>query len=192
MPEVCGSCVLLVDDDPSIRELLSIHLEKVGLRAIHAEDGIDALVRLRETLPRVIVTDMLMPRMTGWEFIAVVRRRFPTIPVVVMSESIPIEFSEHIKPDCWFEKSMLGFPEFVRTVNYLAQKAPNHIDLTQVISLPIRARLGSAGYIDLTCPDCLRSFEAASSQESPMPEQTAVCVYCQARVPFVIESSESE
>lgn len=65
MPEVCRSCVLLVDDDPSIRELLSIHLQKAGLRAIHAEDGIDALVRLREALPSVIVTDMLMPRMTG-------------------------------------------------------------------------------------------------------------------------------
>src|ERR1019366_7261095 len=192
MPEVCGRCVLLVDDDPSTRELLSMHLQKAGLRAIHAEDGIDALVRLRETVPRVIVTDMLMPRMTGWEFIAVVRRRFPTIPVVVMSESIPIEFSEHIKPDCWFEKSMLGFPEIVRTVNYLAQQAPNHIDLPQVISLPIRARWGSAGYIVLTCPDCLRSFEVASTQENTTPEQTVLCVHCQARVPFLIDTSKPE
>ena len=89
MPEVSASCVLLVDDDPSMRNLVSVYLEKVGLQAIHAEDGIDAIVKLRETLPRVIITDIQMPRMSGLEFIGVVRRRFPTIPVVAVSGSAP-------------------------------------------------------------------------------------------------------
>lgn len=121
-----------------------------------------------------------------------VRQRFPTIPVVAISESIPIEFSEYVKPDCWFEKSMLGFPELVRTVNYLAQQAPTQIDLPQVIGLPSRARRGSAGYFVMTCPDCLRSFEAASTRENTMPEQTVHCVHCQARVPFLFDTSKPE
>ena len=158
MPEVCANCVLLVDDDPSIRDLLSMHLEKAGFQAIHAEDGIDALVKLRDTLPRVIISDLQMPRMSGFEFIGVVRRRFPTIPVVALSGSIPREFSEEIKPDCWFEKSMQRFPELLQTVNYLARKTPDHVDLPQVISIPIRTRPGGDGYIVLTCTDCLRSF----------------------------------
>ena len=140
MPEVCANCVLLVDDESAIRDLLSIHLEKAGFKAIHAEDGIDALVKLRDKLPSVIITDLKMPRMTGFEFIAVVRRRFPTIPIIALAGEIPSEFPEAIKPDCWFEKGMLGFPELMQTVSYLARRAPNHVDLPPVVSIPIRTR----------------------------------------------------
>jgi CheY-like chemotaxis protein len=188
MPEVSANCILLVDDDPSIRNLLSIHLAKAGFEALHAEDGIDALVKLRDTLPRVIIADLKMPRMSGFEFIRVVRRRFPTIPVIALSGWIPSEFSEDIKPDCWFEKSMLGFPELLQTVRYLARKAPNHVDLPQVISIPVQARPSGGGSIVLTCPDCLRLFEVASTTENRVAGQTAVCTHCQACVPFLIES----
>ena len=107
MPEVCANYVLIVDDEPPIRNLVSIHLEKAGFHPIHAEDGIDALVKLRDKIPSVIITDLKMPRMSGFEFIAVVRRRFPTIPIIALAGEIPSEFSVTIKPDCWFEKGML-------------------------------------------------------------------------------------
>jgi len=190
MPEGCAGYVLLVDDDSSIRELLSRLLATEGFQAIHAEDGIDGLVKLRERLPNVIICDLKMPRMTGFEFIEIVRRRFPTIPVVVLTGSIPLEFSEKIKPDCWFEKSMLRFPELVRTINYLARKTPDHVDLPQRLSSPIRVRPDGAGYIVLTCPDCLRSFKVASAPENRTQAQTAVCTHCQARIPFLLESLE--
>lgn len=192
MSEVSASCILLVDDNPSIRNLLSIHLAKAGFEALHAEDGIDALVKLRDTMPRVIISDLKMPRMSGFEFIRVVRRRFPTIPVIALSGWIPSEFSEDIKPDCWFEKSMLGFPELLQTVSYLARKAPNHVDLPQVISIPVRARPSGDGCMVLTCPDCLRPFELAITPGNKVVEQTTLCVYCQAHVPFLIDPSLSE
>ena len=69
MPEVCANCVLLVDDDSAIRGLLSGHLEEEGLQAIQATDGIDAIVKLPDTLPKVIISDLKMPRMSGFEFI---------------------------------------------------------------------------------------------------------------------------
>lgn len=192
MPEVCPNCVLLVDDDPSIRDLLSRHLAKEGIEAIHAEDGIDALVKLRVMLPRVIISDLKMPRMSGFEFIKVVRRRFPTIPVVALSGWIPSEFSEEIHPDCWFEKSMLGFPELLQTVKYLARKTPDRIDPVQVISIPIRIRLSGADDIALTCTDCLRLFKVANTPLNRTEESTAVCTHCQARVLFWIESPEPQ
>jgi CheY-like chemotaxis protein len=192
MREVSPSSVLLVDDDPSIREILSEQLEEAGFKAQQAEDGIEGLVKLRNELPKVIISDLMMPRMSGIEFVSVVRRRFPFIPVIVLSGSIPIEFSQEIKPDCWFEKSMLRFPELLQTVNYLARNTPDRVDLPQVISIPIRIRPGGAGYIVLTCTDCLRSFEVASVPENRTAEQTAVCTYCEARVPFLIESSAPE
>lgn len=192
MPEVSANCVLIVDADAQMRTLLSAHFEKAGFHAIHAGDGIEALVRLRDALPEVIISDLQMPRMSGLEFIGIVRRRFPTIPVVALSGSIPLEFSEDIKPDCWFEKSMLGFPELMQTVRYLAQHAPNRFDRPQVISLPIRARRASDGYVFLTCPDCLRRFRLANPLGNMAEERSAVCTNCDARVPFLIESSEPE
>jgi len=102
--ELCASCVLLVDDDPSMRGLLSRYLGRAGLEALHAEDGIDAVVKLRKVVPRVIICDLQMPRMAGLEFIGVVRRRFPTLPVVAISGGTPCEFPEELKPDRYFER----------------------------------------------------------------------------------------
>ena len=65
--------VLLVDDEPDIRDLLGSLLKEDGLRAQEAQDGIDGLEKLREMLPNVIISDLLMPRMSGVEFISVVR-----------------------------------------------------------------------------------------------------------------------
>jgi CheY-like chemotaxis protein len=84
MPKACESCVLLMDGDPSIRILLSRYLEKAGFEAFHAEDGIGALEKLRNTLPKVIISDLEMPRMSGLEFIEVGRRRFPSIGVATI------------------------------------------------------------------------------------------------------------
>ena len=99
MRDVSANSVLLVDDDPTIRDLLSMQLEEAGFKAQQAEDGIDGLVKLRDELPKVIISDLQMPRMSGIEFISVVRRRFPSIPVIVLSGSVPSELPAEIKPE---------------------------------------------------------------------------------------------
>src|SRR5580658_3417570 len=137
MPPASENCVLLVDDNPSIRNLLSWHLEKAGFEVFHAEDGIEALGKLRDRLPKVIISDLQMPRMSGFEFIGVVRRRFPTIPVIAFSGSIPSELPEETKPDRWFDKSVEILPDLMRIVHELARTVPNHIDLPQVAPTPV-------------------------------------------------------
>lgn len=189
MDQVCFSGVLLVDDDPSIRKLLSRYLKNAGFEAIHAEDGIDALGKLRNTLPKVIISDLQMPRMSGFEFIGIVRRRFPAIPVIALSGSIPNELPAETKPDHWFEKKLERFPDLVRVVDELARKVPDHIDLPQVVPTPARTRADSAGYFMLTCTDCLRTFRATCIPGNQVLEGTAVCTHCKARVLFLIESS---
>ncbi len=81
-------CVLVVDDDPDIREVLEILLEGHGYRVITAADGVRALERIRGgDRPCVILLDFMMPRMNGMQFRAV-QVREPTIadlPVVVLS-----------------------------------------------------------------------------------------------------------
>ena len=190
MRDVSANSVLLVDDDPTIRNFLSSQLEKAGFKAQQAEDGIDGLVKLRDKLPKVIISDLQMPRMSGFEFISVVRRRFPSIPVIVLSGSIQRELPEEVRPDRWFRKSVQQVPELLQAVHDLARKTPDCADLPQVISTPVRTRPDGAGYFVLTCTDCLRLFQVTSTPENKAVERTAVCVHCEARVPFLIESSE--
>jgi CheY-like chemotaxis protein len=84
MAKAGESCVLPMDGDPSSSILLSRYLENAGFEAFHAEDRIDALEKTRNTLPKVIISNREMPRMSGLEFIEVGRRRFPSIGVATI------------------------------------------------------------------------------------------------------------
>jgi CheY-like chemotaxis protein len=77
--------LLIVDDEPSMREAVSEILALKGYEVLTARDGLDALDRLVLFLPDVIISDLMMPRMSGFEFLAVVRERFPQVPVIATS-----------------------------------------------------------------------------------------------------------
>jgi CheY-like chemotaxis protein len=77
--------ILVVDDDPSIRESLGLLLSSVGYEVSMAENGVRAVSHLNRTLPDLIVTDINMPEMSGIELILHVRNQYPSISVVAMS-----------------------------------------------------------------------------------------------------------
>ena len=190
MRDVSANGVLVVDDDPAVREMVTVRLAKERFEVQQAEDGIAALVKLRDMIPKVIISDLQMPRMAGIEFIGVVRRRFPAIPVIVLTGSFPREFPPEAKPDRWFDKNTRNITELVRAVHDLAQNTPDSVDLPQVISIPVPTRPSGAGYFILTCTDCLRPFEWSSEPEDKTVDRIAICIYCEACVPYLIESSE--
>jgi chemosensory pili system protein ChpA (sensor histidine kinase/response regulator) len=79
--------VLLVDDSVSVRRFVGHMLEKGGLEVLTANDGAEALERLVDTTVDVVVTDLEMPRVNGYELIEDLRRRPSTrdVPVVVLT-----------------------------------------------------------------------------------------------------------
>src|SRR6476659_397320 len=86
--------ILVVDDDPSIREVIAILLRESGYDVWTARNGFDALLQLKSISTAVIISDLNMPEMSGFELLSVVRRRFPEIPVVAASGAY--EAGEHI------------------------------------------------------------------------------------------------
>ena len=84
---VVRSRVLLVDDSVSVRRFVGQMLEKAGFDVTTAGDGADALARLAESTYDVVVTDLEMPRMNGYELIDDLRRRPATrdLPVIVLT-----------------------------------------------------------------------------------------------------------
>ena len=64
---MAGERVLVVDDDAVIRQLICVNLELEGYDVHTAEDGQDALDKVRDVDPAVITLDIMMPRLDGWE-----------------------------------------------------------------------------------------------------------------------------
>jgi CheY-like chemotaxis protein len=78
--------VLVVDDDDDIRELVSIALSDRGFEVVGARQGAEALARIDEHMPNLILLDMRMPVMDGWEFVREFRNRYGRrVPITVMT-----------------------------------------------------------------------------------------------------------
>ena len=79
--------ILVVDDDESIRELLRLHLSASGYVVRVADDAIAAGYMVLEHAPDLIITDILMPHMDGFEFVAALKAdtTLPEIPVIFLT-----------------------------------------------------------------------------------------------------------
>ncbi|HYE86970.1 MAG TPA: response regulator, partial [Vicinamibacterales bacterium] len=86
--------ILVVDDDESIRELLRLHLSGAGYEVTVAADAISAGYLILRSRPDLIITDVAMPHMDGFEFVAALKgdRSIPDIPVVFLTS---VEDGDH-------------------------------------------------------------------------------------------------
>ena len=86
-PAAGEGAVLVVEDDDATRELLVRLLEKEGHRVTEARDGREALAAAERSAPRLVLLDLMMPEMDGFEFIEALRGRpaLASIPVVVLT-----------------------------------------------------------------------------------------------------------
>ena len=77
--------ILIVDDDPALLRLLSLRLHYEGHTAIEASSGMLALAKLDHELPDMVITDLRMPGMDGLELFEAVHRRYPLLPVLMLT-----------------------------------------------------------------------------------------------------------
>lgn len=79
--------VLIADDEPAIRQVLSLTLSRLGHRVLSAVDGEEALVLARAHEPDLVVSDVAMPRRSGTALLEALRRhpRLARIPVILVS-----------------------------------------------------------------------------------------------------------
>ena len=79
--------ILVVDDDENIRELLRLHLTSAGYEVELAADAIVAGYRVLKSPPDLIITDISMPHMDGFEFVAALRAdaTLPRVPVIFLT-----------------------------------------------------------------------------------------------------------
>lgn len=79
-----NALILIAEDDPEIADIIRAYLEREGFRTVHAPDGRIALDLHHALKPDLILLDVSMPRMDGWEVLAAVRQS-STTPVIMVT-----------------------------------------------------------------------------------------------------------
>jgi CheY-like chemotaxis protein len=181
--------ILVVDGDTAfLRECLNA-LHPAGYEVLTAEDGFAALHALRGAQPDVLVSELNLPRMSGFELLSVVRTRFPSISVLAVSnEYTAASLPSEAVCDAFVQKGPNTVLEMVENVRQLVSKSPVRGSRAKSELAPVWIPRSTVGYLILACPECLRSFSAVEPKSNPADE---TCVFCGANVRFQISSVEA-
>lgn len=166
--------ILIVDDEPSIRFLLKAVFEQAGYQVDDAEDGFAAMRKLQLHMPDLVISDLRMPNMNGFELLSVLRTRFPDLPTIAISgEFLTRNGNNNLLADAFFQKGSYSVQDLLDKTSELL-KNPVGRERSKVSSL--WAPTGDAEVM-LTCTSCLRSFPIEPCNGEATPKQ-AECVFC--------------
>jgi len=190
--------ILIVDDEPVVRDTLAMLLQASGYDVSVAQNGFDALLQLKRRVPAIVLSDLNMPQMSGFEFLSVVRRRFPRVSVIAMSgayhsgDAVP----GGVIADAFYAKGH-GDPETLLQIvagliRTYAENAVEHERESAPVWIPRNGK-DSHGvpYVVLTCTDCLRSFPLSVTTEDLQKIQETPCLFCPNTVRYIIDFSLS-
>jgi CheY-like chemotaxis protein/ribosomal protein S27E len=177
--------ILIVDDKPSIRTAMSEVLGEIGYQVRTATSGYAALREIRRESPDILISDLHMPGMSGFELLSVVRRRFPAILVIAMSGAFTgDEVPSGVPADGFFQKgcSTGALLQILTTAPRMKRHDPRlsgaaaHFPIQQIESAS-----SSDGCYTIECPDCRRTaVQALNGVES------VTCVHCGNTIEYAI------
>ncbi len=174
--------ILFVDDEERLREVAKAILESQGYEVLCAKDGFDGLSALKDSLPDLVISDLQMPNMDGFEFLSVVRQRFPHLPVIVISgEFSAVDVPNSVLADAFFEKSQYTPDQLIARVAGLVRNAPIRPPVGKQHT-PVWIPHTESEQVALTCTSCLRTF----SVSTPIAAGThnVACSFCSSTIRF--------
>jgi CheY-like chemotaxis protein len=188
--------ILIVDDDSAIRDSLAFLLQSRGYHVTTAVHGFDALLQLKTKLPAVVISDLNMPQMSGFEFLSVVRRRFPQLSVIAMSGAYEsgTGVPGGVIADAFYAKGKSNPETLLNMVADLIQtsaaQARDHKRESAPVWIPRNGK-DSRGipFVVVTCTDCLRSFPLSVVTEDLQKIQETPCLFCPNTVRYIIDFS---
>ncbi len=88
--------ILVVEDDINLSELIKMRLEENGFEVVTAYDGVDAISQVRKNTPDLIVLDLMLPKLDGYQVCMILKNyeSFSKIPIIIISARISTEAKE--------------------------------------------------------------------------------------------------
>jgi len=175
------SSLLIVDDNHAIQFSLSVVLREIGYRVRTAEDGFTALAEMRKELPEIILSDLNMPGMSGFELLRVVRQNFPSIQTIAMSASFGgDEVPPGVVADAFYQKGS-SILSLLRILENLPLQERAHADALAERSPAWILSDGHAAsgemHVTVSCPECRRTFSPVLNQSISHAWQ-GICTHC--------------
>jgi CheY-like chemotaxis protein len=194
MPTKSKTRILVVEDDATVRSTISKLLREEGYDVSAATDGFDALLHLQQATPDLMLSDLNMPQMSGFELLSVVRRRFPEILVVASSgayysNAIP----DGVIADAFYAKGQESAAELLEIIARLIRTRPTgHKGESAPVWIPRNGKdHNGKPFVVLTCTQCLRSFPFTVDHEPTGEVLKTACIYCPNEVTYIIDFSRS-
>jgi CheY-like chemotaxis protein len=185
--------ILVVEDDASVRSTIAMLLRMKHYDVETANDGFDALLSLKSRVPDLILSDLNMPQMSGFELLSVVRRRYPEVKVIATSGAYDAsDVPSGVIADGFYPKGRSSATELLAIVEQVLQSSANHDPKTAPVWIPRNGRdHNGKPFVVLTCTECLRSFPSAVTREPSEEIVTTPCIYCPHEVAYIIDFSRS-
>ena len=179
--------LLIVDDESSIRMSLSYLLNEIGYHVRTADDGFSALAEIRTEIPDILLSDLNMPRMSGFELLSVVRRRFPSIQTIAMSGAFSgNEVPSGVSADGFYQKgsSMGSLLKIMGALPQLDRLPRNHATAPAPIWIQRNGEDNpGVDYATISCPECLRTFSQPLGGPISSMRETD-CIFCSSSIHF--------
>jgi len=194
MPAKSKTRVLVVEDDISVRLTISKLLSDEGYEVSTASDGFDALLHLQQEVPKLILSDLNMPQMSGFELLSVVRRRFPEVLVVASSGAYDSsEIPNGVLADAFYAKGRENASGLLEIIADLVRTgSKDHKGENAPVWIPRNGKdHNGKPFVVLTCTECLRSFPFTVDHEPTGEILKTPCIYCPHEVTYIIDFSRS-
>jgi len=181
--------LLIVEDEPDARQLLSQIFAMRGFNVRSAADGFGALRIIRSTVPNILLSDLNMPGMSGFELLSVVRRLYPQIHVIATSgaysgNSVP----KGIAADSFHEKAsglaslfeLMDMGAILGHTSFYSHRTPTPLWIDLESRMPFESN-----HVLLNCPSCLRPFRQTIEEIDAEIRETN-CLFCGGKVDYAI------
>jgi len=181
--------LLIVEDEPNTRYLLTQIFTMRGLTVRSAEEGFAALHMIRSATPDILLSDLNMPGMSGFELLSVVRRLYPRIHVIATSgaysgSSVP----QGIAADGFHEKAsgMATLLELIDVGALFGHTSFYSLRTPTPLWIGLESRMPfESNHVLLNCPACLRPFRQTVEEINAEIRETS-CRYCGGKVDYAI------
>jgi|SRR5690348_13348821 len=180
--------ILVVDDEPGVLQTSALVLKHRGFEVRTAKDGFEALVELRRSTPDMIISDLKMPHMSGFELLSVVRRRFPHIPVIAISGEYSGDLRGGVIADAFFVKGQYSPEELFNRIAELIEQSPVRPHFSKPDRAPVWVPRNAEGYFVVTCTECLRSASVPDEEIDEKSEmRNTTCLFCGTTIQYLAD-----